>query len=89
MREGRGTLTELTALWRKLDPGRRFLLVEDAYEYVQDYEKDPTPMEMPSPEKARAIRSGEYDKALDRAIAEALVSEGLLDPEHLNRSHFI
>ena len=41
MREGRGTLKELTALWRQLDPRGRWLLVETAYGELQNMRHHP------------------------------------------------
>lgn len=39
MREGKGTLKELTALWRQLDPRGRWTVVETAYAEVQNMKK--------------------------------------------------
>ena len=41
MRKGQGTLEELTALWRQLDPRGRWLLVETAYAEVKNMKRYP------------------------------------------------
>ena len=41
MRKGQGTLKELTALWRQLDPRGRWLLVETAYAEVKNMKRYP------------------------------------------------
>lgn len=41
MREGQGTLKELTDLWRQLDPRGRWLLVETAYAEVKNMQRYP------------------------------------------------
>ena len=41
MRKGQGTLKELTALWRQLDPRGRWLLVETAYAEVKNMQRYP------------------------------------------------
>ena len=41
MKEGKGTLKELTALWRQLDSRGKWLLVETAYGEVQNMKRHP------------------------------------------------
>lgn len=58
MREGRGTLKELTALWRQLDPRGRWELVEMAYGIRQIQDNVPgCRREMPSYEGTMKLRN--------------------------------
>ena len=41
MREGQGTLKELTALWRQLDPRGRWTVVETAYGELHNMKRYP------------------------------------------------
>ena len=41
MREGQGTLKELTALWRQLDPRGRWTVVETAYAELHNMKRYP------------------------------------------------
>ena len=41
MREGQGTLKELTALWRQLDPRGRWTVVEMAYDELHNMKRYP------------------------------------------------
>ena len=57
MKEGRGTLKELTALWRKLDPRGKWELVEMAYGICQIQNAFPEcRRDMPSHEETMKLR---------------------------------
>ena len=58
MREGRGTLKELTALWRQLDPRGEWELVEMAYGIKMLKDKYPDAKNhMPSYEETMRLRT--------------------------------
>ena len=64
MREGRGTLKELTTLWRQLDPRGRWMLVETAYAEVQSLKRYPECRnDMPSQARTLKLRK-EWDEKL-------------------------
>ena len=64
MREGQGTLKELTALWRKLDPRGRWLLVETAYGELLNMKQHPEcRSDMPGQAKTLRFRE-ELDEKL-------------------------
>ena len=57
MREGCGTLTELTYLWKSLTPYCRWCLVEEAYRMKQNIENGYSILtEMPSQDETLALR---------------------------------
>lgn len=58
MKEGQGTLKELTALWRQLDPRGRWLLVETAYGELQNMKHHPEcRTDMPSQSETLKLRN--------------------------------
>ena len=64
MKEGQGTLKELTALWRQLDSRGKWMLVEMAYAEVQNMRKHPEcRSDMPSWTETLKLRR-ELDKKL-------------------------
>ena len=57
MKEGQGTLKELTTLWRQLDPRGRLMLVEMAYAEVQNMKRHPEcRSDMPSQAEVLKLR---------------------------------
>jgi hypothetical protein len=57
MREGQGTLKELTTLWRQLDARGRWMLVETAYAELQSMKRNPEcRSDMPSQAEALKLR---------------------------------
>lgn len=57
MREGQGTLKELTALWRQLDPRGRWTVVETAYAELHNMKRYPEcRSEMPSQVETLKLR---------------------------------
>lgn len=58
MKEGCGTLKELTVLWKSLNPYCRWILVEEAYRMKQNCENGFTTFtEMPSQAETLSLRA--------------------------------
>jgi len=78
MKKGCGTLTELTAIWRYLNPAARWELVEKAYNIKNMYDHGCyDDVEIPSQEETLFYRPTDYPRA-EREAEEKAVREKLI-----------